>query len=76
MPRDKDMHKEYDLSCLRGGVRGKYYKKATAGSNLVLLDPDLAEVFPDSKSVNRALRLLQDIAAKSRKRSPVRRKTG
>ena len=53
---------EYDLSRLKGGVRGKYYKEATAGTNLVLIEPELAEVFPDTESVNRALRLLADTA--------------
>jgi hypothetical protein len=53
---------EYDLSQLQGGVRGKYYRKATAGSNLVLIEPELADVFPDAESVNRALRLLVDTA--------------
>jgi hypothetical protein len=51
---------EYDLSRLKGGVRGKYFRQAMAGSNLALIDPDLAEVFPDSESVNRALRVLAD----------------
>jgi hypothetical protein len=53
---------EYDLSKLRGGVRGKYYRPALAGTNLVLIEPDLAHVFPDTESVNRALRLLADTA--------------
>jgi len=53
---------EYDLSQLRGGVRGKYYRQATAGTNLVLIDPDLAALFPDSATVNRALRVLADAA--------------
>ena len=57
-----DLRPEYDLSKLKGGVRGKYYRKATAGTNLVLIDPKLAEVFPDTESVNRALRLLADTA--------------
>ncbi len=57
-----DMRQEYDLSQLRGGVRGKYYRRATAGTNLILIDPDLMKVFPDSESVNRALRLLADTA--------------
>lgn len=57
------MRAEYDLSKLRGGVRGKYYQRATIGTNLVLIDSELAEVFPDSESVNRALRLLADTAA-------------
>ena len=52
-----DLRPEYDLRQLKGGVRGKYYREAIAGSNLVLIDPDLASVFPDADSVNRALRL-------------------
>lgn len=57
-----ELRPEYDLSLLKGGVRGKYYRQATAGTNLVLIDPDLARVFPDTVSVNRALRLLIDTA--------------
>ena len=63
--RGDDLRPEYDLSRLKGGVRGKYYKRATAGTNLVLLEPDVARAFPDSNSVNRALRLLQEVATKS-----------
>lgn len=58
-----DLRPEYDLSKLKGGVRGKYYRQATAGTNLVLIEPELTEVFPDTESVNRALRLLADAAA-------------
>jgi len=57
-----DLRKEYDLSLLKGGVRGKYFRRSTAGTNLVLIEPDLTDVFPDSESVNRALRLLADTA--------------
>ncbi len=57
-----DLRSEYDLSQLKGGVRGKYYREATPGTNLVLIDPELATVFPDTESVNRALRLLADTA--------------
>lgn len=68
-----DLRREYDLSQLKGGVRGKYYPKAAAGTNLVLIDPELMNVFLDTESVNRALRLLADTASsateKSRKRS-------
>ena len=53
-----DLRSEYDLSELKGGVRGKYYRRAVAGTNLMLIEPELAEVFPDAESVNRALRLL------------------
>lgn len=63
--RGDDLRPEYDLATLKGGVRGKYYKRAMAGTNLVLLEPDVARAFPDSASVNRALRLLRDVAAKS-----------
>jgi hypothetical protein len=57
-----DLRPEYDLSQLKGGVRGKYFKRATAGKTLVLLEPDVAEAFPDAKSVNQALRALAKIA--------------
>ena len=66
---------EYDLSKLKGGVRGKYYERARAGTNLVLIEPDLAGVFPDTDSVNRALRLLADTAeAATAPKRRVRRK--
>jgi len=55
------MKAEYDI---RGGVRGKYTQRYREGTNLILLDPDVAESFPDSESVNRALRLLIDVARK------------
>ncbi len=55
-----DLRPEYDLSQLKGGVRGKYYRQATAGTNLVLIEPEVARVFPDTESVNRALKLLVD----------------
>jgi hypothetical protein len=67
--RRDELRPEYDLASLKGVVRGKYYKQATAGTNLVLLEPDVAKVFPDSASVNRALRLLCDVAARSSGRS-------
>ena len=57
-----ELRAEYDLSKLKGGVRGKYYERARAGTNLVLIEPDLTDVFPDTDSVNRALRLLADTA--------------
>ena len=62
-PND-DLRPEYDLSSLKGGVRGKYYQRAAAGTNLVLIEPDLATFFPDAEAVNRALRVLAE-AAKS-----------
>ena len=71
-PND-DLRPEYDLSRLKGGVRGKYYQRAAAGTNLVLIEPDLAALFPDSESVNRALRVLAE-AAKSA--TPAKRRRG
>lgn len=52
--QNDDMRTEYDL---RGGVRGKYYKQYKEGTNVVLLEPDLAKVFRDSDTVNQALRV-------------------
>lgn len=60
---DDDLRPEYDLSELKGGVRGKYAAKYKEGTNLILLEPDVAKVFKDSESVNGALRLLIKIAA-------------
>jgi hypothetical protein len=56
---DEDMREEYDFS---KGVRGKYAERFASGSNIVVLEPDVAEVFPDSESVNKALRTIADIA--------------
>ena len=55
---NSDLRPEYDLSKLKGGVRGKYAARYRAGTNLVLLSPDVAEHFPDERSVNAALRKL------------------
>ena len=52
------MRKEYDFS---KGVRGKYAKKYKAGTNIVLLDSDVAKVFKTPRSVNQALRTLAEI---------------
>ena len=49
------MKKEYDFS---EGVRGKYAERIDKGSNLVLLEPDVARYFPTAKAVNRALKNL------------------
>ena len=53
---------EYDFASMKGGVKGKYASRDKEGSNLVLLSPDVAEVFHDNKSVNEALRALIGIA--------------
>ena len=53
---------EYDLSKLKNRVRGKYAERYGQGTNVVLLAPDVAKVFPDSDSVNKALRHLIEVA--------------
>ena len=54
-----ELRPEYDLrALLKGGVRGKYVARYRAGTNLVLLDPDVARAFPDEAAVNEALRLV------------------
>jgi hypothetical protein len=60
-----EIRPEYDLSQLTGGVRGKYAERYRDGTNLVLLDPDVAQLFPDDESVNEALRALAKIALRS-----------
>ena len=59
---DDELRPEYDLSQLQGGVRGKYAQRYKKGTNLVLLDPDVADAFPTEDSGNEALRLLMRIA--------------
>ena len=55
---EDDLRPEYDFSRMKGGVRGKYVERYREGTNLVLLDADVAAAFPDAKAVNDALRLL------------------
>ena len=61
-----DLRPEYDFAQLQGGVRGKYAERFRAGTNLVLLEPDVARAFPDDESVNEALRLLIKVARRKR----------
>ncbi|HEX6292198.1 MAG TPA: hypothetical protein VFZ66_23620 [Herpetosiphonaceae bacterium] len=57
-----ELRPEYDLSTLKGGVRGKYAERYRAGTNVVVLAPDVAAAFPNEEAVNEALRLLMNIA--------------
>jgi hypothetical protein len=66
MSNDPDMLEEYDFS---KGIRGKYTKRYSKGTNVVIIDPDVAEVFPDHESVNDALRSLIPIIKKREKRT-------
>lgn len=65
MQKDNNILKEYDFS---KGVTGKYYAKYEKGTNVVLIEPDVAEYFPDHDSVNEALRSITKII-KKRKRT-------
>ena len=57
-----EMSAEYDLSQLKGRVRGKYVERYNAGTNLILLESDVQAAFPDATSVNDALRMLIKVA--------------
>jgi len=65
--KSESMKQEYDFS---GGVRGKYFKRYQAGSNVVVLEPEIAEYFTNSASVNEALRALMRAAGHNK--SPLR----
>jgi hypothetical protein len=59
---EDEMRPEYDLSKLKGRVRGKYVERYRAGTNLVLLESDVQAAFPDAEAVNEALRMLMKVA--------------
>jgi hypothetical protein len=57
-----ELRSEYELkSLLKGAVRGKYALRYREGTNMVLLEPDVAEAFPNEKAVNEALRLVMKL---------------
>jgi len=62
MKKQNSMLDEYDFS---KGVRGKYAKEYKQGVNIVKLDSDVSKIFPDTKSVNEALRTLMHLVSKS-----------
>jgi len=64
MQKDKDMLEEYDFS---RGIRGKYAKRYAEGTNVVVIEPDIAKFFPNHDAVNQALRSLTEIIKKQRK---------
>ncbi|RJX32413.1 MAG: hypothetical protein C4531_06525 [Desulfurivibrio sp.] len=69
-----ELRPEYKREDLGVGVRGKYFEEYSKGTNLILLSPDVARVFPTEDSVNEALRSLISLAEKSTGRT--RRSTG
>jgi len=68
---EDELRPEYDFSKMVGGVKGKYVDRYRAGTNLVLLEPDVAQAFPTDASVNEALRLLIQIAQRQQPNNPV-----
>ncbi len=64
LSKDKDMLEEYDFS---KGIRGKYAKRYAEGTNVVVIEPDIANIFPDHESVNQALRSLAEIIKRQKK---------
>jgi len=60
-----ELRPHYRSEDLGKGVRGKYFESYQKGSNLVLLNPDVAKVFPTEAAVNKALKSLIDVAQKS-----------
>ena len=63
---EDELQPEYDFSRMAGGVRGKYVERYQAGTNLILLDPDVARAFPTEADVNNALRLLMQVAERKK----------
>ena len=66
-----DLLPHYDFANMTGGVKGKYVDRYRSGTNVVLLDPDVADAFPTAESVNEALRMLLTIAQRQRQTVPV-----
>lgn len=64
-PLEDELRPEYDETLLKDGVRGKYIQRYRAGTNVVVLAPDVAAVFPTAEAVNEALRLLMKVAHQS-----------
>ena len=51
-----DMRPEYDFASMKGGVRGKYARRAREGTNIVVIEPEVADAFPTEQAVNEALK--------------------
>ena len=68
---EDELRSEYDFAQMEGGIRGKYVELYRAGTNLVLLDPDVAQAFPNDKAVNDALRLLIQVAQRQQSNTAV-----
>lgn len=83
---NNDLRPEYDFVSMKGGVRGKYAQRFREGTNIVLLQPEIAAAFPNEAAVNEALRgILKitqyvrssgDLAERSRKRTSSSKRSG
>ena len=77
--RSNELLPEYDFSSMKGGVRGKYAARLRKGSNLVLLDPDVASAFPTAAAANEALRAVlkaSQVVRRRRSNRPMQRTAG
>jgi hypothetical protein len=70
---EDELRPEYDFAQMGEGVRGKYVERYRSGTNLVLLDPDVARAFPNDAAVNEALRLLMQVAQRQQPNTAVQR---
>ena len=68
---DDELRLEYDFSQMKCGVKGKYVERYRAGTNMVLLDFDVAQAFLTEDTVNEALRLLMQIAQRQIVNNPI-----
>jgi len=66
--KPNDLRDEYKISDFEKLERGKYYKRVVSSSNIVVLDPDVAKVFPNASAVNEALHALADVVQKASSR--------
>jgi len=74
--KDEGIRSEYDFAKMKGGVRGKYAKRYRAGTNVVLLDPDVYKAFPTAAAVNEALRAVLRIAKSVKSRGGISLRAG
>lgn len=70
---ENELRSEYDFAQMEGGVRGKYVERYRRQTNLVRLDPDVAQAFPNDEAVNNALRLLMEIAHRQQQNNNVQK---
>ncbi|MBI2432178.1 MAG: hypothetical protein HYV26_04850 [Candidatus Hydrogenedentes bacterium] len=67
-----ELRREYRREDLGKGIRGRFLKEYEAGTNFVLLDPDVAAAFPTEEAVNSTLRALLELANRAAVKSPAR----